>query len=684
MTGQADPAATTLRALALRVEAARRLALPAGSAVLRSIVEATVALFDAEAASIALFDPTSGRLVFEVAAGEQGQGVVGLAIDPVTFEPVGVADGEYYRLLTSAFLHGGVLHILFNVLWIRQLGPEIANLYGPGRMVLIYTVSGIVGFTLSSLLYFLDIPFFGAGITVGASFLISIPLGSALNTIVGVPGIFWLTAGLAITGMIILILLVILMLPVTTNTAFAATIVVNPGGGGNFNTIQAAINNASPGDTIAIRPGTYSENLNLSLMGSAVGGATGDLNLVAVDGPGTAVLSGSGVKLTQSGAFNGSLIIDGLRFSTTNEDGIRLTSVTSLIVVNSTFDPIGSDNTQHNALELTLSNSAPNVAVYNNTFRNIANDAVVIVGQGTSQPTITIAGNTISDDGTNGNTTDQAISVEMRDNTNARVTIADNTLTQLESRAVVVSAGNAAQLQASIVRNSISTITTVDQAVIAETLNSATTAALDVTIADNVISNISSGDGIYLGAVGTPDVLGHRALVAPALPAHGLLRRRVERRDAPVDAVGAELLERLRDGEPLRLTAHTPAANLLADHGPELGGQLAAQAIQSGEADGLGVALDLDRPLAVLAVGADRGLGPAAGVLLAERVADLHQRGGRLAVVEPAMDRGRVLGPEGPDPHLDLGAALGSHRGRHRSHPGRLSPDRGHRRQPPA
>jgi len=42
------------------------------------------------------------------------------------------------------------------------------------------------------------------GITVGASFLISIPLGSALNTIVGVPGIFWLTAVLAVAGMLIL------------------------------------------------------------------------------------------------------------------------------------------------------------------------------------------------------------------------------------------------------------------------------------------------------------------------------------------------------------------------------------------------------------------------------------------------------------------------------------------------
>jgi GAF domain-containing protein len=71
----------TLHAVALRVEAARRLAPPAGTAVLRSIVEATVALFGAEAASLALHDPTTDRLVFQVAAGERGQGVVGLAIE---------------------------------------------------------------------------------------------------------------------------------------------------------------------------------------------------------------------------------------------------------------------------------------------------------------------------------------------------------------------------------------------------------------------------------------------------------------------------------------------------------------------------------------------------------------------------------------------------------------------------
>jgi rhomboid protease GluP len=77
--------------------------------------------------------------------------------------------GWWWTVLTAGWLHGGILHIFFNVLWIRQLGPEIANLYGAGRMVLIYTVAGITGFTLSSMLYFVQIPFFGAGLTVGAS-----------------------------------------------------------------------------------------------------------------------------------------------------------------------------------------------------------------------------------------------------------------------------------------------------------------------------------------------------------------------------------------------------------------------------------------------------------------------------------------------------------------------------------
>ncbi len=71
-----------LAAIAARSEIARRLELGAAEAVLRSVVEAAVALFQAEAASLALHDPGRNVLVFRVAAGEQGEGVVGLEIAP--------------------------------------------------------------------------------------------------------------------------------------------------------------------------------------------------------------------------------------------------------------------------------------------------------------------------------------------------------------------------------------------------------------------------------------------------------------------------------------------------------------------------------------------------------------------------------------------------------------------------
>jgi rhomboid protease GluP len=59
------------------------------------------------------------------------------------------------------YLHGSILHILFNVLWIRQLGPAVEELYGPARLFVIFTVSGVAGFVTSNAL---GVPF-----TVGAS-----------------------------------------------------------------------------------------------------------------------------------------------------------------------------------------------------------------------------------------------------------------------------------------------------------------------------------------------------------------------------------------------------------------------------------------------------------------------------------------------------------------------------------
>jgi GAF domain-containing protein len=80
-----DEMNATLQALRLAAQTAavaRRLDADAERALLQSIVEATVTLFEAEAASIALFERDPDRLEFRVAAGAQGAGAIGLSVPP--------------------------------------------------------------------------------------------------------------------------------------------------------------------------------------------------------------------------------------------------------------------------------------------------------------------------------------------------------------------------------------------------------------------------------------------------------------------------------------------------------------------------------------------------------------------------------------------------------------------------
>jgi rhomboid protease GluP len=74
--------------------------------------------------------------------------------------------GAWWTLLSASWLHGSALHILFNMMWVRDLGPAMADVIGPSRTVIIYTVSGLCGFLLSSVagLMLTGVPF-----TMGAS-----------------------------------------------------------------------------------------------------------------------------------------------------------------------------------------------------------------------------------------------------------------------------------------------------------------------------------------------------------------------------------------------------------------------------------------------------------------------------------------------------------------------------------
>jgi rhomboid protease GluP len=58
---------------------------------------------------------------------------------------------EWWRLVTAMFLHGGLIHIGFNMMSLYQLGPAVEELYGSSRYLFIYVVTGAFGFLCSSI-----------------------------------------------------------------------------------------------------------------------------------------------------------------------------------------------------------------------------------------------------------------------------------------------------------------------------------------------------------------------------------------------------------------------------------------------------------------------------------------------------------------------------------------------------
>lgn len=77
--------------------------------------------------------------------------------------PAAVAQGEYYRLLTSAFVHASVLHIAFNMFALYIVGIQLEPILGTGRYLALYLLSALGG---SVLFYLVGPPFEAA---VGAS-----------------------------------------------------------------------------------------------------------------------------------------------------------------------------------------------------------------------------------------------------------------------------------------------------------------------------------------------------------------------------------------------------------------------------------------------------------------------------------------------------------------------------------
>ena len=67
---------------------------------------------------------------------------------------------EWYRLVTAMFLHGGLIHIGFNMMVLLDIGPMVEEVYGSARYLFLYLVMGIAGYLLSA---------FAGHFSVGAS-----------------------------------------------------------------------------------------------------------------------------------------------------------------------------------------------------------------------------------------------------------------------------------------------------------------------------------------------------------------------------------------------------------------------------------------------------------------------------------------------------------------------------------
>ncbi|MEU1042570.1 rhomboid family intramembrane serine protease [Streptomyces sp. NPDC005551] len=88
--------------------------------------------------------------------------LLGSAYDPLLGSVEGVAEGQWYRLLTSMFLHGSVTHIAFNMLSLWWIGGPLEAALGRARYLALYFVSGLAGSALTYLIAAQNQPSVGA------------------------------------------------------------------------------------------------------------------------------------------------------------------------------------------------------------------------------------------------------------------------------------------------------------------------------------------------------------------------------------------------------------------------------------------------------------------------------------------------------------------------------------------
>ena len=160
----------------------------------------------------------------------------GLALNPLTFlSPSGQilellgATGKipidayqrYWTLISANYLHGGIIHIFFNMAAFRQLGLLVAREYGVYRMFLIYALGGATGFFVS---YLAAVPW-----TIGASASVCSLAGALMYYGKSRGGVYGRTLYKQIGIWVVLLFIFGILLPVINNWAHGGGIAAGIG-----------------------------------------------------------------------------------------------------------------------------------------------------------------------------------------------------------------------------------------------------------------------------------------------------------------------------------------------------------------------------------------------------------------------------------------------------------------------
>ncbi len=136
-----------------------------GAIVTKVLIALNVGVFMLNLAQGASLSRNGGEMFIDGA-------LIGRAFDGTQL--IGVAEGEWWRLITSAFLHGGLFHLGLNMLMLFWIGAPVEEALGRGRFIVLYLVSGLCA--AAGALALTD----PGDVTVGASGAIFGILGAAL------------------------------------------------------------------------------------------------------------------------------------------------------------------------------------------------------------------------------------------------------------------------------------------------------------------------------------------------------------------------------------------------------------------------------------------------------------------------------------------------------------------------